>query len=268
MTVVEVPGAQLHYEVHGDGAMLVLVPGASGEAETSRKLADELSARYRVVTYDRRGFSRSQLYGSQDYAQRLETDAEDVRRLIQHLDGEPAAVFGNSSGALVALQLLIDHPDTVGAVVAHEPPWERLLPDGREWVAFFEDVYDTYRRSGIHPALRQFGDGIASGPERTAMERARDPNNGRQVAANVLYWFERELRQYTNVDLDVGALSMHSDRLVLAGGRESRHRITYQPNTVLAARLGKKIADFPGGHVGLVTHPVEFARELVDVLNP
>lgn len=221
MSVLEAPGARLYYELRGAGPLLVLVPGANGEANSYRNLADELSARYQVVTYDRRGFSRSQLLGAQDYDQRLATDAGDVRRLIKHLGGEPAIVVGNSSGALVALEVLIRHPDVVHTVVAHEPPAVALLPDGEAWVAFFEAVYDTYRRSGIHPALAQFGDGIAAGPEREAMARARDPNNSPQAAANVLYWFERELRQYTRTELDLDALAVHADRVVLAGGRDS-----------------------------------------------
>lgn len=133
MSVVEVPGARLHYEARGDGPLLVVVPGASGEGDTYANLADGLSARYRVVIYDRRGYSRSQLHGAQDYAHRLETDADDVRRLIQHLNDEPATIFGNSSGALVALQVLIQQPDVVRKVIAHEPPWVRLLPDGEAW---------------------------------------------------------------------------------------------------------------------------------------
>ncbi len=205
------------------------MPGASGEANSYRNLADELSARYQVVTYDRRGFSRSQLLGAQDYDQRLATDAGDVRRLIKHLGGEPAIVVGNSSGALVALEVLIRHPDVVHTVVAHEPPAVPLLPDGEAWVAFFEAVYDTYRRSGIHPALAQFGDGIAAGPERAAMARARDPNNSPQAAANVLYWFERELRQYTRTGVDLAALAVHATGLSWPGDVTPRSRSPTSP---------------------------------------
>jgi acetyltransferase/esterase len=267
MSVLEVPGARLFYELRGAGPLLVMVPGASGDGTAYQRLAGELSGRYQVVTYDRRGFSRSQLHGAQDYEHRLQIDADDVRRLIEQLSGEPATVFGNSSGALVALDLLIHHPTVVATVIAHEPPAMRLLPDADRWVAFFDSVYDTYRTSGIHPALQQFAKAIADGPDRVAMANARDPNKGSQIAANVLYWFERELRQYTRAELDLEALAAHADRLVLAGGRESRQRITYQPNTVLAARLGKPIVDLPGGHVGLIMQPADFARELLDALG-
>lgn len=268
MSILEVPGAHLHFEISGKGPLLVLVPGASGGGDPYRNVGHELAARYRVLRYDRRGYSRSRLHGPQDYGRRLETDADDVQRLIDAAGADRAIVFGNSSGALVALELLTRHPDCVDRVIAHEPPAVHLLPDGQRWVEFFHNVYDTYRRSGVHPALEQFGEAVANPAERAAMARARDPNISSQIAADVLYWFERELRQYPAATVDVDTLVAHADRIVLAGGRDSRQHLPYQPNTVLAARLGQDIVDLPGGHVGVLTHPVEFARALMDALEP
>jgi hypothetical protein len=37
---------------------------------------------------------------------------------------------------------------------------------------------------------------------------------------------------------------------------------------VLAARLDKTIVNLPGGHLGFITHPSEFARELLAALGP
>ena len=117
MSTLKVPGAQLYYEVTGSGPLLILIPGASGVGEVFRQVARELAARYQVVTYDRRGFSRSQLNGPQDYDHRLSTDADDVWRLIEHLTDKPATVFGNSSGAIVALEVLIHAPKRLQTVV-------------------------------------------------------------------------------------------------------------------------------------------------------
>jgi pimeloyl-ACP methyl ester carboxylesterase len=61
MSTLKVPGAQLSYEIEGSGPLLILIPGASGVGEVFRQIARELIAQYQVVTYDRRGFSRSQL---------------------------------------------------------------------------------------------------------------------------------------------------------------------------------------------------------------
>src|SRR6266702_1245596 len=63
MSTLNVPGVQLFYEVSGSGPLLILIPGARGDGAVFRPLAHHLSAQYQVVTYDRRGFSRSSLAG-------------------------------------------------------------------------------------------------------------------------------------------------------------------------------------------------------------
>src|SRR5499426_829548 len=105
-SILEVPGARLYYETHGSGPVLLMIPGATGTADSFKRVTEHLVAHYTVVIYDRRGFSRSQLDGPQDYAHRLETDADDVRRLIEHLSDEPATVFGSSSGGIIVLEVL------------------------------------------------------------------------------------------------------------------------------------------------------------------
>src|SRR5215469_9475461 len=156
MSTLTVPSAQVSYEVSGSGPLLILIPGASGTGESFRPLVPHLIAHYQVVTYDRRGFSRSLLDGPQDYEHRLATDADDVRRLIEHRTSQPALVFGNSSGALVALEVLSRLPEGVQMVVAHEAPAVTLLSDAAEWLAFFDGVYDTYRTQGVPAAMHQF----------------------------------------------------------------------------------------------------------------
>lgn len=98
MSVLDVAGARLYYETHGSGPLLVMIPGAGGAADVFRMVTEHLAPHYTVVIYDRRGFSRSRLDGPQDYDRRLETDADDVRRLVEHLGDGPATVFGASSG--------------------------------------------------------------------------------------------------------------------------------------------------------------------------
>ncbi len=235
MSILDVPGARLHYEVHGSGPPLLMVPGASGEAGSFSKVTAHLAEHYAVVTYDRRGFSRSQLDGPQDHDRRLETDADDVRRLLEHLGEKPATVFGNSSGGIVALEVLVHHPSAVRTLVSFEPPAVRLLPDGQQWLDFFSRLYDRYR--------------------------------SRYVRANATYWFEHELRQYPAADLDLNALNARADQIVPAAGRESRGRPAHEASVELAKKLGRDLVELPGGHIGFVTHPAQFARELVQALD-
>ncbi len=267
MSTLKVPGAQLFYEVSGSGPLLILIPGASGTGESFRPLSHHLTSQYRIVTYDRRGFSRSYLDGPQDYDHRLATDADDVRRLIEHLNDQPAMVFGSSSGAIVALEVLISAPTSIRTLVAHEPPAVCLLPDAADWLAFFDGVYDTYRTEGIPQAMHQFARGILGSGDLQALERVRSEHPGESTRDNTRYWLEYELRQYPRVALDLAALAAHAEQIILAGGQDSQNYVPFQPNRVLAGQLDLAIVHLPGGHLGFLSAPFSFAQALSDALK-
>lgn len=55
---LEVPGARLHYEVRGEGPLMVLV-GAPMDATSFAPLANLLASDHTVLTTDPRGINRS-----------------------------------------------------------------------------------------------------------------------------------------------------------------------------------------------------------------
>jgi hypothetical protein len=44
-------------------------------------------------------------------------------------------------------------------------------------------------------------------------------------------------------------------------------QVTYETAVALAERLGREPVVFPGDHIGMATHPEEFAETLHDVLQ-
>nr|WP_235214929.1 hypothetical protein [Rhodococcus opacus] len=134
----------------------------------------------------------------------------------------------------------------------------KQLPDGREWLEFFAGLYDLYRQSGIGPALQKFREHTFAESDRQAMARAGNAQNER-VVANATYWFEHELRQYPAVDLDLGTLATYADRIVPMAGRESHGHPAYEVSVALGRKLGREVVELPGGHIGCVTRPAEFA---------
>ena len=264
---LEVPGARLYYETRGAGPLLLLIPGANGDANGFPPLAGRLAADFTVVSYDRRGYTRSILDGVQDYAHRLETDADDARRLIEHLAAEPATVFGTSSGAVIALQLLIDHPQAVRALVAFEPAAFRLLPDGEKWIAFENEVYELYRRSGPAPARGLFVQRLFAEVDHPIMSRAPAPEHATTVTANANYFFEREMRQYIAAELDMGKLLQRAQVVIPAMGLASADFPDGRAARALSLRLRRELLELPDGHVGYITSTEEFARRLVQRLK-
>jgi acetyltransferase/esterase len=263
MSYLEVPGARLYYEIRGAGPLLLLIPGANGDANGFPPFADRLATDFTVVTYDRRGYMRSVLDGAQDYARRLETDADDPRRLIEYLSDKPATVFGTSSGGVVALQLLIDHPQAIRSLVSFEPAGFRLLPDGEKWIAFEHEVYELYRRSGPAPARALFVQRLFAEVDHPIMSRTPAPEHSATVTANANYFFEREMRQYIAVELDMAKLSQRARLVIPAMGVASADFPDGRAARALSQRLSRDLLELPDGHVGYVTSSEEFTRRLV-----
>jgi acetyltransferase/esterase len=270
--MLAVPGAELYYEAAGSGPLLLLIPGYNGDAMPYSGLLRLLSDTFTVVAYDRRGFSRSVVDGPVDAATRLDTDADDALAFIEHLGSGPAHVFGSSSGAIVGLHLLTRSPEHVATLISHEPPLASLLPDSDKWLAFLDEVYDAWRAEGAPEAMHRFGERVLGVTADAPSERlAAVPEEQRievmrRVNANLNFWFEYEFKTYPRYEPDLAMLAELTDRLVLAGGNDSRELFPYQPNTVLASRLGLEVVDFPGDHIGYAAHAVEFAAQLRSLL--
>lgn len=215
-----------------------------------------------------RGFSQSYLTGAQDYSRRLETDADDAARLIEHLAPEtPPIVIGNSSGAIVSFKLLSRHADLVATVLAYEPPAARFLHDFETIYATAENIYATYRAAGMAAAYEKF---IVLTKTEDSMGRVikTAPTDNLQRNWNSMYWFEREFMDYPNAKFDVDTeLRPHKAKLVLVNGEESdKEAYQFRANVALAELLGAEVVLFPGAHVGHATSPREFAASLEEVL--
>src|SRR5215218_1420928 len=164
---LKVPGATLYYEVCGTDPVLLLIPGGPADTGGFAPIRDVLSDRYTVLTYDPRGLSRSPLDGAPEDTP-VQTFADDAHQLLAALGTEAAFVLGDSSGGLVGLELVNQHPEQVGVLLAHEPPLTRLLDDADEHARFGREVYDTYRSEGVGPALAKFL--VAAGLEQSAAQ--------------------------------------------------------------------------------------------------
>jgi pimeloyl-ACP methyl ester carboxylesterase len=260
-----VPGGRLHYEVRGSGPPLLMIPGSNGDAGLYDATADLLAdGGYTVISYDRRGFSRSPLDGP-DAAGWSDTHTGDAVRLLETVAAGPAHVLGSSAGAVIGLDLVSRHPDLVTTLVAHEPPLAEVLPDTADWRAFFEKVHATYRQEGAEPAMRLFMTGI--GLDELQRPAGIDPALTGRLSGNIDFFLSHEVRQAPGYRPDLDALDTQRARIVMAGGHDSRRHFPYRPAATLAARWGRDVVDFPGDHTGYWSRPAEFAATLTGVLS-
>ncbi|SCF66100.1 alpha/beta fold hydrolase [Streptomyces sp. Ncost-T10-10d] len=269
---LRVNGATLHYEVRGHGPLLLLIPGGTGGAASFDDIADDLAAEYTVATYDPRGMSRSTL-DDPEAEQSVGEHADDAFRMLELLSpGEPARVFGASSGAIAALHLLTAHPERVERVVAHEPPAVMVLPDAADHRELIVRVQETFRRQGLMPAMAVFAaglkkDGDTIEPKAEIELPPQAAARAEQTMANLPYFVGRIVPSFMSYSPDMNRLGALSDQLVLAGGQDSRGELAYCPAALLAERLGMELLHFPGGHIGLTTHPAQFGELLRKALR-
>ncbi|MCZ0983652.1 alpha/beta hydrolase [Streptomyces diastatochromogenes] len=273
---LEVPGATLHYEVSGQGPVLLMICGGPTDAAIYGGLAEVLAEEYTVVRYDPRGNSRSALTGAPE-EQQIAVHSDDAHRLLKALGDEPAYVFASSGGALVGLDLVAKHPGQVHTLVAHEPPAMELLEDSARWRAHFEDVHATYRAAGVGPAMGKFIAGVESedGPQPGAQEPpqgAPGPDMGAmppelmemfgRMAANAEYFVGNVMLPFSRFVPDAEALKAASTRIVCAAGEASQGTPIHQATLLLAESTGADVVDFPGDHQGFLSHGVPFAETL------
>ena len=256
---LEVPGARLHYEIQGSGALMMLVGhpmGVSGFAGIAPLLAED----YTVVTYDPRGFGRSTI---DDPDQDAEPDllADDVRRVLEAVGGGPAYVFGSSGGAVTGLALVTRYPGHVQALVAHEPPLALLLPEAENAHAGMQDIYDTYQQSGVDAAWQRFSSFTDMNMRQENEGATPQPPSAEAITMSNRF-FAHGLLPITFYRPDLSALRDTPNRVAVGGGTTSKGQFAQRTAVALAERLGSPLVEFPGGHTGFASNAADFAEVL------
>ncbi|ADH07111.1 MULTISPECIES: alpha/beta fold hydrolase [Bacillus] len=260
---LQVIGASIYYEVRGSGPILLLIHGGGGDADKFHNIADHLAKWYTVVTYDRRGHSRSNLVNkTEDY--HVQTHSEDAHRLLANLTNEPAYIFGSSSGAVIGLDLCIRHPGQVQLLIPHEPVLLQLLPENelKQAINFMEDLKGNHK-SEVMKLLSNIDDSN-SGLSKDMLTK--------RLLGNSFYFTEYEIPGILSYTLNIDALKRSlkpaSIQVRPAGGSISREFFPYHCAFNLAEHLGTEFAEFPGNHVGYNTvHHKEFAERLHEILE-
>ncbi|MFC4501452.1 MULTISPECIES: alpha/beta fold hydrolase [Streptomyces] len=251
----DVAGTGLYFEVRGSGPALLMISGAGGDAGYYTAVADDLADAFTVITYDRRGNSRSD--GRDAGPARLARQAADARALVDGLAGGRALVFGNSGGAIIGLTLAVLHPETLVGLVAHEPPAVNVLPDGDPARGFFPELAALYASGGASAAGRRFA-------ETTRGEGTyRWPTDvWRRFLGNQDHLFADEWQAFAAFRPDWDALRAAPFPLLLAAGAEDRGTYYARPSIEIARRIGAPWAEFPGIHMEFLRDPPRFAAAL------
>lgn len=109
---IEVPGGRLHAVADGEGPPILLVHAGIADLRAWDALVPLLvDAGYRAIRYDCRGFGRSTTEDV-DYSNRA-----DLVAVLDAFDVGRAVLVGNSRGAIISLDTLVERPDRVAGLV-------------------------------------------------------------------------------------------------------------------------------------------------------
>ena len=266
MPTVSVNGTQLYYERRGSGPCVLFISGATGDAGHFTRVAELLADEFTVVTYDRRGNSRSPRPAGW-MATLMDEQADDAAALLRALELAPAAVFGTSGGAVILLNLLLRHPDVLRGALVHEPPIIPVIPGGAELGAQFHAMTEeALAKGGPRGAMELF---IRFNAGDAAFEHL-DPELRERMLGNAEIFFTAELEPFVTYVPDPAALAQASVPLVALAGAEHRdadlfhNGYLYQAARWVAMHVGRDVVELPGAHAPYFDRP----QELADALRP
>ena len=262
MPVSAVNGIGLFWDITGDaGDPIVLVHGSWGDHGNWASVAPALARRFRVLTYDRRGHSRSERPGGQGS---VREDVADLAALLEDRQHAPAHVVGTSFGASIVLRLAAERPDLFRSLIVHEPPLFGLLKDdpaaGPALAALNERIAAVAALltvGDLKGGARQFVETIAFGPG--AWQDLPQPVKETFVF-NALTWLD-EVHDPEALEIDLTGLRRFSAPALLTMGDRSPPLFAPVVDTVAAAMPGATTRTYVGaGHVPHLSHPEAFVE--------
>ncbi|TXT66427.1 MAG: Alpha/beta hydrolase [Promethearchaeota archaeon] len=127
-----VNGAELYYEIHGDGEPIVMIMGLSANIDWwTPEFLEELERRYKTILFDNRDAGRSD---NVEKKYQIEDLAKDTIKLMDQLDIDRAHILGISMGGMVAQEIALNYPERVKKLVLASTNLgnpKSILPSGK-----------------------------------------------------------------------------------------------------------------------------------------
>jgi pimeloyl-ACP methyl ester carboxylesterase len=256
---MRVNGAELYYEVRGEGQPLVLLH----DGLLDRRVWDDQFAAfarlYRTIRYDRRG------YGKSSAPDRSFSEVSDLHRLLSHLGINKACLSGISNGGKVALEFALQFPGMVAAMVLVGSSLGGYRPS-EEKQRRVSEILSVARERGAEAGVEAWMEDPFYPPARdkpAARERVR--RIARENLPRLLS--TRGLREEPDLPTMKNLSRIVAPALILVGERDDRDN--REIASILANRLPraeKKV--FAGcGHLVNLERPEEFYGVVADFLD-
>ena len=259
-------GANLYYQETGEGFPLVLCHEFAGSYESWDLQVKIFSQRYRVITYNARGYPPSDVPSDLEaYSQ--EQHVEDLYGLLGHLGIEQAHICGLSMGSNVTLHFGILHPEKARALVVAGGGY------GTTDRKAFRRSSEEFARKMEEGGMEAMAD-YARGPARIQLMR-KNPEGWEEFAklfaahsalGSALTFRGVQARRPTLHDLEPGMRKMKVPTLIMVGDEDDP---SLQPSILMKQYIPRSgLVVFPQtGHTINLEEPELFNRVVSDFLR-
>lgn len=247
---------ELAYEIVGDGPVIALTHGIGATGADFAPIVPGLAERYRVLTWDVRGFGASDR-PAEGYS--IGRFAADLAGLLDHLGVGKAVIMGHSMGGTITQRFILDFPERAAAAVIMSTSSEVNERARDAWRA----QADAIERDGMAAWVRrsrppeQTDEYLQAHPEILEAEERRIANNpdGRVYA--------QAARAVADYNYTAELESVRIPTLVLVGGEDKQ---TPPGGSVIISRRipGAELHIIPGYGHGL---PREAPGEVVELVT-
>jgi pimeloyl-ACP methyl ester carboxylesterase len=149
MPKIDRNGVAIHYEVHGDGAPLLLTHGYSSTSAMWHGQIDALARNHKLVLWDMRGHGQSD-YPDDPNAYSEQLTVDDMAAILDAVGAGRAIIGGLSLGGYMSLAFYRAYPRAVRALLIIDTGPGFKKDDAREaWNARAHATADRFEREGL-----------------------------------------------------------------------------------------------------------------------
>jgi len=267
MPKAQVNWIDIYYEATGNGFPLVWSHEFAGDFRSWEPQVRFFSRRYRVITYNARGYPPSEV-PTEPEAYSQENAVEDLCQLLCHLGIEQAYVGGLSMGGNVALNFGIAHPDMTRAIIAAATGSGTIHREG------FEERMETLARTLETEGMKAAAEGYTTQPNRAQLPR-KDQRSWREfydflitrsALGSALTARGVQLKRPTIYDLEPKLRELTVPTFIMVGDEDDG---CIEPGLFMKRTIRRSgLAVFPqSGHVINLEEPALFNRTVLDFLT-
>jgi len=266
METAKINGVELEYEVVGSGEPLLFISPVLADGFLPLLSEPALADRYRLIRYHRRGWVGS---SHTPPPVSVATHADDAAAILDHLGLPRAHIAGHSTGAAVATQLTLDHPESVLTLILLEP-WLLSVPSGESFLRQAGPAFEAYG-NGDHEAAWAICLSTVSGldwADCRAMLEARLPGAVAQAVKDADTLFGIELPALSEWEFGAEQGAAISQPVLSVLGRQT-HPVWVEVASLLRAWLPdvEELAIDDVGHLLHIQRPEPVAQGIAEFLK-